>query len=187
MSDKPTLVRQIEAVLFISPRPLTKLKLVALLESDKEAIAQAIKELKADYASRDGGLAVLEHENEVQLVTSANVATLVRKFLKEELTGELTRPSLETLTIIAYRGPITKSDLEKIRGVNCSIILRNLMIRGLVQAEEDKKRLMTYYTVSTDFVRHLGLTAIKDLPQYDELHDPEVVERLLNEGMTDGQ
>src|SRR3989344_5983048 len=108
------------------------------------------------------------------LATSADTATAVQKFLKDETTGELTRPSLETLTIIAYRGPVTRSDLERIRGVNCSIILRNLMVRGLVEAREDKRQLTTYYTVSFEFLRHLGLPRITELPEYEALHRADV-------------
>lgn len=177
--------KKIEAVLFISPRPLTIAKFVSLLEAERGEVETAITELADEYRARSGGVAILQNGQEVQLVTNADLAPLVQKFLKEETTGELTKPSLETLTIIAYRGPITKSDLEKIRGVNCSLILRNLMIRGLVEVEEDKRRLLTYYTVSTDFLRHLGLTRVSDLPEYDNLHEPEIVERLLAETPTE--
>ncbi len=175
------LKQQLEAVLFISPRPLTVAKLASLLEAERGLLENALAEMAEEYAARKGGITLLQNGHEVQIVTISDLAPLVQKFLKEETTGELTKPSLETLTIIAYRGPITKTDLEKIRGVNCSLILRNLMIRGLVIAEEDKRRLVTYYTVSTDFMRHLGITSIADLPDYESLHNPEIVERLLAE------
>ncbi len=176
-----SLAQTIEAVLFISPRPLTVGRLASLLETDKESIEKAITELAEHYKQQKGGISLLQNNSEVQLVTNAEAASIVQKFLKEETTGELTKPSLETLTIIAYRGPITKADLEKIRGVNCSLILRNLMIRGLVEAEEDKRRLVTFYTVTSDFLRHLGLTHLSELPDYESLHNPEIVERLLAE------
>jgi len=73
------------------------------------------------------------------MTTAKESSEIVEKFLKEELTGEMTRPQLETLTIIAYRGPMTKMEIEQIRGVNCSLILRNLLMRGLVEAKLDKK------------------------------------------------
>lgn len=180
MADQ-SLKQQLEAVLFISPRPLNVAKLASLLEVERGAVETALSELAEMYASRESGINLLQNGQEVQLVTISELAPLVQKFLKEETTGELTKPSLETLTIIAYRGPITKTELEKIRGVNCSLILRNLMIRGLVVAEEDKRRLVTYYTVSTDFLKHLGFTNVSQLPDYESLHNPEVVERLLAE------
>ena len=180
--EASSLKDQIEAVLFISPRPLTEARLASLFEVERDAIEEALVILGERYQNGAGGVALLQHGQEIQLVTNPEVAPIVQKFLKEETTGELTKPSLETLTIIAYRGPLPKADLEKIRGVNCSLILRNLMIRGLVEAEEDKRRLMTYYRVTTDFLRFLGFTRVTELPDYDTLHSPEVVERLLEEG-----
>ena len=147
-------------------------------------IEEVVSALAAEYKARDGGLLVLLHNDEAQLVTHPDASAVVSKFLKEETTGELTKPSLETLSVIAYRGPITKSEIEKIRGVNCTMILRNLMMRGLVVAEENKRKLVTYYTVSADLVKHLGMTHISELPQYGELHDPEVVVKILNEDAT---
>ena len=175
---------QVEALLQITPRPLSIRKMAALLEVDDVVIEEVVSALAAEYKSRDGGLLVLLHNDEAQLVTHPDASAVVSKFLKEETTGELTKPSLETLSVIAYRGPITKSEIEKIRGVNCTMILRNLMMRGLVVAEENKRKLVTYYTVSADLVKHLGMTHISELPQYGELHDPEVVVKILNEDAT---
>ena len=93
----------------------------------------------------------------------------------------MTQPSLETLTIIAYRGPITKPEIEQIRGVNCSLILRNLLIRGLIEEKEDKQRLQNTYTISFDFLRHLGADRVEELPQYSDLHTDEVVGQLIQE------
>jgi len=175
------LKNKIEALILISPRPLSVKRLASLLETDEESVAKDLSELVNDYAGRRGGIIIAEHEGEVQMVTTAEQAPLVQKFLKDETTGELTRPSLETLTIVAYRGPITRADLEKIRGVNCSIILRNLMMRGLVEAREDKKRLVTFYTISINFLKLLGLKHISGLPDYESLHGAEVLDQFLNQ------
>lgn len=177
----PSLKNNIEAVLFISPRPMSIRRLASILDVEEKAIREALSELIKEYSSRLGGVVIAEHEGEAQMITTADTATVVQKFLKDETTGELTKPSLETLTIIAYRGPITRSDLEKIRGVNCSIILRNLMMRGLVEAKEDKKRLITFYTISMEFLRFLGLKNILELPDYDSLHGAEVIQQFLNQ------
>lgn len=175
---------QVEALLQITPRPLSIRKMAALLEVENQVIEEVVFALAAEYKARDGGLLVLQHNDEAQLVTHPDASAVVSKFLKEETTGELTKPSLETLSVIAYRGPITKSEIEKIRGVNCTMILRNLMMRGLVVAEENKRKLVTYYTVSADLVKHLGMTHISELPQYSELHDPEVIVKMLSEDVT---
>jgi len=176
-----SLKNNLEAILFISPRPLPVRRLASILEADEKTVQESLSELIEDYAARHGGVIIAEHEGEVQMVTSVGASALVQKFLKDETTGELTKPSLEALTIIAYRGPITRSDLEKIRGVNCSIILRNLMMRGLVEAREDKKKLVTYYIISMDFLRFLGLGRVFELPQYEILHGAEVVQQFLSQ------
>lgn len=172
---------QVEALLHITPRPLAMKKIASLLEVEVDKIEEVVDALTAEYKNRQGGLLIMRHGDEAQLVTHPETSSVVSKFLKEETTGELTKPSLETLSVIAYRGPITKSELEKIRGVNCTMILRNLMMRGLVTAEENKRKLVTYYAISADLLKQLGLSHISELPDYDKLHDPEVVTRLLQE------
>lgn len=173
------LQQRIEAILFISTRPLSVKRLAGILESSDEEVQQALALLTAAYQERHGGVSIISHDGEVQMVTASEAAADVQKFLKDETTGELTKPSLETLTIIAYRGPITKSDLERIRGVNCSIILRNLLMRGLVEQQDDAKRLTTRYSVSMDFVKFLGLTSIQELPDYIKLHEAEAIDQYL--------
>lgn len=172
---------QVEALLHITPRPLAMKKIASLLEVEIDKIEEVVDALTAEYKNRQGGLLIMRHGDEAQFVTHPETSPVVSKFLKEETTGELTKPSLETLSVIAYRGPVTKSELEKIRGVNCTMILRNLMMRGLVTAEENKRKLVTYYTISADLLKQLGLSHISELPDYDKLHDPEVVTRLLQE------
>jgi len=176
-----SLKHNIEAILFVASRPLTEKQLAGMLEAEVPDVSAAVNELGAEYTERQGGVQLLRNGAELQMVTASECGEVVQKFLKAETSGELTKPAIETLSIVAYRGPITKSDLEKIRGVNCSLILRNLMMRGLVIAEEDKRRLLTYYTIASYFVRHLGLTTLQELPDYASLHSPEVVERLLEE------
>jgi len=171
--------KQIESLLFISNKPLTIKKLADLVGRSKAEIETVVEVLKQEYNDSERGIKVAVNGNEVQMVTAPESSEVVEKFLKEELTGEMTKPQLETLTIIAYRGPITKADLEQIRGVNCSLILRNLMIRGLVKAHLDKKLMTTVYQVTMDFVRFLGLTSVKELPDYERLSSHEVIESIL--------
>lgn len=113
------------------------------------------------------------------MTTAPEHAELVASFVEEDLHGELTRPQLETLTVIAYRGPITKSELEQVRGVHCGLILRNLMMRGLIQTEEDPTKLQMVYTVTMDFLRTLGVASLAELPEYETLHTAEAMNRLL--------
>jgi len=163
----------IESLLFVSNRPLTAKRLADVLEKKNEDVRKALSELIADYDSRDGGLIILRNGDEFQIATDPEHGELVKGFLKDEAFGELTRPSLEALTIVAYRGPLTKPELEQIRGVNCSLILRNLMIRGLVVQEGEN------YRITMDFLRHLGLKSVEDLPDYGKLNSDENLKKLL--------
>ena len=176
------LKKQIEALLFISNKPLDLKKMAELTGRSKEEIETVLETLKTEYNNNEAkGIRILIHEGKVQMTTDGECSEAVEKFLKEELTGEMTRPQLETLTIIAYRSPITKMELEQIRGVNCSLILRNLLMRGLVEAETNKKIMTTVYKVTADFVRYLGLTDIKELPDYEKLSTHQSLEDLLNQ------
>ncbi|MEK7073466.1 MAG: SMC-Scp complex subunit ScpB [Patescibacteria group bacterium] len=161
---------QIEALLFASSKPLSVAKLGQLTDTKKPQVEEALAEITAVHAERVGGIRVLVNGDEAQMVTAPAAAETVAAFLKDETTGELSRPSLETLTIVAYRGPVTKPEIEQIRGVNCSLILRNLLMRGLVEATEDKRLLQTTYRISMEFLRHLGVNAAQDLPDYGRLN-----------------
>lgn len=177
---------QIESLLFISHKPLSISELVKLLEAEKSAVETALAELTAEYHQKNGGVEILQLEDKYQMAVAGENSELVAKFLKTEVTGELTRPSLETLTIVAYRGPISKVELELIRGVNCSLILRNLMMRGLVEAKEDKDRGTTVYQITFEFLKHLGFDNIAELPDFEKLNRNNNLEKLL-QGLSGGQ
>ena len=85
---------------------------------------------------------------------------------------------METLSIIAYRGPIKRDELEQIRGVNCSIILRHLLIKGLIVEENKDKEI---YNVSLDFIRHLGVKDLNELPDYERLNQGIPLSSLIDE------
>jgi segregation and condensation protein B len=169
--EKSTLLSRISSLLFISHKPLSIRMIAKLIGAGEVEVEMSIEMLIKNYNNNDYGFKILRQENEIQMATDPANADLVGKFLKEEVSDELTRPSLETLTIIAYRGPISKLDLDRIRGVNCAIILRNLAIRGLVEQNINKKTKNVYYNVSIDLLRYLGLNNISDLPDYTQLNN----------------
>ncbi|MDO8560307.1 MAG: SMC-Scp complex subunit ScpB [bacterium] len=170
----------IEALLLVSNRPMTVRELATLAEASPKDTEQAVTALSQQYDQRlDGGILLQRAGGQVQLVTAGGAAPAVQRFLKQETTGELTRAQLETLTIIAYRGPVTRAELEQIRGVNCAIILRNLMIRGLIEAQADRQVGIIRYVVSLDFLKHLGYATVEQLPDYLRLHTLDTVGRLL--------
>jgi len=175
-----SLIRNLESLLLVATRPMSLKKLAEQTSVTVGDIEQAMAQLKEKYNTEDSGIHLLEHGSTVQFVTSPQTSQLVTEYLKEEQAGELTRPALETLTIVAYRGPISKIQLDTIRGVNCSLILRNLMIKGLVESKSAKDKFQTTYTVTADFIRFLGLTDITQLPDYEQLHVDERLEQIIN-------
>lgn len=174
-----SLKSQAESLLFVSLKPLSLKELAAAMQAPAKEAEAALDELIADYAQSDRGLAIIKNNGQYQLTTAADNAALVQEFLKDETSGELSQPSLEALTIIAYRGPIAKLELERIRGVNCSLIIRNLLLRGLIEEKFEKAKNENYYTVTHDFVRFLGLGSIEDLPDYAKLNSAESLNTVL--------
>jgi len=175
---------KIESLLFASNKPLTKNFFVKFLrtESDPitlETVENVLLELKEKFNQENSGINLIEAADGWQLTTSAQAAEEIKKFSKDEIDGELTPASLETLTVIAYRGPIARPELEQLRGVNCSVILRNLQIRGLITAFDDQVKKETYFEVTTDFLKHLGMTSVKDLPDYEKLKKAQSLEDYL--------
>ncbi len=175
-----SLIGKIETVLFLATRPIDLNKLAKLVEAETDEVKQALEQLTARYTKDESGLGLIVNENKYQLVSNSKYGDLAESLTKEEVTGELTRPSLETLTIIAYRGPITKPEIEQIRGINCSVIIRNLLMRGLIEQRDDATRLQPVYTLTNDFIRHLGLGSVEELPDFEELSVHESLEQVLD-------
>lgn len=161
---------KLESILFVASKPLSLKKLAKVLKDDIKKIELALLELQAKYNNPDSGIVILKNNNEYQMVSNPENKLIAEYFIKSESTGELTKPQLETLTVISYCGPLTKPELEQIRGINCSIILRNLMMRGLIK-ETDQNGLLPTYEVTMDYLRHLGLKSLDELPDYAELHN----------------
>ena len=176
-----SLKSRIESLLFITIRPLAANKIAELVEGDKNEVKAELEKLFEEYKQPGKGVNMQKIGADYQMVTNADNSKMVAGFLKEEITGELTPASLETLTVIAYRGPITRAELELIRGVNCSIILRNLMIRGLIEEIEDKKNMVEKYQITFDFMKHLGISEPAQLPEYEHLNSAEALEQLLKQ------
>ena len=168
---------QIEALLFIAGRPLSLENLALKLQISQEEVDKTLVELAHEYETQQRGFDIIRLGSEAQLSTSPEYTALVQDFLKEEVQSELSRPSLEAMTILSYRGPMTKAELENIRGINCSLILRNLLIKGLVVAHTHQG--VEKYQVSFEFLKILGLSDLRQLPEYEELN--KKVETLVSE------
>ncbi|MFA6553566.1 MAG: SMC-Scp complex subunit ScpB [Patescibacteria group bacterium] len=171
----------IESLLFISGRPMSESKLAEITQKDVKEVRGAAEELMSGWNVPERGVHIIKTGSSYQMATNPELAYLVKDFVKAEQSGELSRPSLETLTIIAYRGPITKAELEQIRGVNCSLILRNLLIKGLVEAHEDQEKMATVYTITFDLLKFLGINRVEELPEYQKLNSDENLRKLLEQ------
>lgn len=176
--DKKSLL---ESLLFAVGRPLAIKEIADFLGLENEATHKLVAELSEQYNRPESGIHIAVSAQKVQMVSNAQNGQALNEYFKTEVSGELSRASLETLTIIAYRQPISREELEQIRGVNCSLIVRNLLIRGLIEAQENAKDLATTYVVTIDFLRHLGLDSVSQLPNYEKLNSNENLAQLLEQ------
>ncbi len=159
---------QIEAILYYKNEPLTIKKMASILKKDEALILSAVKKLEERLAL--GGLVLITKEDEITLGTSPHAASLIEGMVKEDLAKDLGRASLDTLTIILYYGPISRGDIDNIRGVNSSFILRNLLIRGLIMRVVNEKDQRSFiYKPTIELLSYLGIKNIDELPEYEEL------------------
>jgi segregation and condensation protein B len=174
--DQIQLKYLIEGLLFASGEPLALNRIVELLNSSKEEIETSISELLFDYQNDNRCLDIIKKGNEgqilYQLVTNKNISVLVQKLNNTVLEGDLTKGALEVLSIVIYRGPLNRSEIDEVRGVNSSYILRALTLRGLINRYQNPNRKSEYlYEVSFDLMKHLGLNDVASLPEYGKLHN----------------
>ena len=161
------LAKRIEAVLFVQGEPITVDRLSKILGGDKTQIRQAADEL--DKKLIDTALTLVWKGESLQLATRPNFAKEVEALAKEEVSRDLSRAASETLAVVAYRGPMTRGEIDYIRGVNSSYTLRNLLIRGLIERRPNPKDGRTFiYQASIEMLKFLGLGKIEDLPEYAE-------------------
>lgn len=171
----------LESLLFAVAKSLSYKELVEYFEAEDGEVKEMVEALKEKYNHEDSGIHVMVNNGRVQFMTNPKNGDRLHEYFQDELSKELSKPSLEALTIIAYRQPISKEELEQIRGVNCSMILRNLLIRGFIDAKEEQGGLVTKYSVTMDFLRYLGISEVKELPKYDELNSNSELQKLLSE------
>ena len=166
--DQAKIKSQILSILFVAGKPVSVKELSEVLEVSEDELKIAITELVA--GNQTSGIILLAHNNKLQLASNPDNSSLVKKFLSMELREKLTDPALETLAIILYRQPVSKTEIENIRGVNSQYTLRHLLIRGLIekiQSPVDKR--MQLYKTTLEFMQHLGIKDVKDLPDFEEL------------------
>lgn len=159
---------QILSILFVASKPVSLKDLQDTLEITDEELRAAVASLVANNAT--SGIIVLSLGDKLQLASSPDNSSQVKKFLSLELREKLTDAALETLAIILYKQPVSKAEIENIRGVNSQYSIRHLLIRGLIekiQSPSDKR--MQLYKTTLEFMQHLGIKDMKDLPDFEEL------------------
>ncbi|TSC96548.1 MAG: segregation and condensation protein B [Parcubacteria group bacterium Athens0714_26] len=163
---------KLEALLFIYGEPIEVKKAVKNLGIAESDFEKVLGQLETKLQEEGRGLTLIKDSGRIQLATKPEMSDLLSNVIKQEFTEDLTPAALETLSIIAYAAPITRADLEYIRGVNSSFILRALLMRGLIERSISPQRANAYiYSVSFDLLRQLGISSADNLPDYKKYRD----------------
>ena len=179
-------VKQIlEALLFVSPKPLTVEQIGSVLEElDPQQIRRLLEELKQDYAAQGHSFVITEVAGGFQMATDPVYAPWLRRLLKKTQGERLSGPSLETLAIIAYKQPVTRQEIEMIRGVNVEGVLQTLLEKGLTRIDGRKEvvgRPLLYRT-TREFLEYFGLNSLEELPSLEMfVQQGEKVEEALSQ------
>lgn len=174
----------IESLLFVSGNPLSVDRLKGIFEEvAQEQIEVQLKALRQEYDERNAGITLAEVAGGYQFATRPENAVWIRKFKAVKVSSKLSRPALETLAIVAYKQPITRTEVETLRGVNIGGIMRNLMERRLVKivGKKDVPGKPMMYGTTTEFLQYFGLKDLSALPTLKEFQELEAGEEVMEE------
>lgn len=161
------LFAQIEALLFALGRPLSRTELSSMLGVSVEEVELALRE-----QPEGRGVVLVDDGNILELRTSTSAAEMIERVRKEEYSRDIGRAGLEVLSAVLYRGPLTRSEIDFIRGVNSSQTIRTLTMRGLLRKVSNPKDERSFlYEPTTDLLSELGVTHKEDLPDYAEVRE----------------
>lgn len=155
---------KIEALLFYKATPLNKISLMKSFECTEDDFHSALETIRK--RQQESALRLLETETDISLVTAPELSDFIVSQQKEEIKGDIGKAGAETLAIILYREPVSRADIDQIRGVNSSFIVRNLMVRGLI--ERKMRKGTQVYSVAPKLLQHLGVEQKYDLPRFAE-------------------
>lgn len=168
----------LEALIFVHRGVLDLKTMAAVLKDDFSAdeIRAALAELRTDFEGRGGVIRLLEVAEGFQLATCEDVAEWIQKMDHYQHHRHLSKPALETLAIVAYRQPVTRQEIEGIRGVNVDRIVRNLVDKKLIRVmgRKDLPGKPLVYGTTREFLEYFGLKNLADLPTLEEFSDAEV-------------
>ena len=160
----------IEGLLFISGEDgLTLEELENIIEKDKEEIKETIKEMYKEYEDSNRGIRIEYLGNHFKLTTKQEHKEYYKKLVNVEENSILSQSALETLAIIAYNGPITRIDVDNIRGVNSSYVVRKLLLKGLIEdvGKSEQAGRPRLYNITAKFLDYFGLGSVDELPKID--------------------
>jgi segregation and condensation protein B len=160
-----TLEHKIEAILLFKNEPLSVNELSAILSVGHIELVQAITNLQNIY--KDRGIVLVSTGEEISFGTHPSMSMLIEEIQKEELSRDIGKAGLETLAIVLYKGPVSRREIDYVRGVNSGFILRNLLIRGLIQKVELEGERSFSYKPTLKLFEHLGIEKREDLPEYE--------------------
>lgn len=172
--DTKKIASIVEALLLVSGDPVSIPRLAEVIEVSEEELEAALELLEKSYEKDNRGIFLIRKDRDVVLTSHPDSALFVERFLRSEREGALSRAALETLSIVAYRGPIGRTDIDSIRGVNSTMTLRSLLLRGLIERRGNPDDTRGYlYSPSIAFLETLGISNLSDLPDFEHLSKDE--------------
>ncbi len=166
------LAQQIEALLFALGEPLSRSELLKIFGVGADALEEALEDARARALSERRGIRIADDGKMVELRAAPEAAGVIERVRKEEYSRDIGRAGLETLAAVLYRGPLSRSQVDFIRGVNSTQILRTLAMRGLVRKVTNPRDERSYlYEPTTELLAELGVARANDLPGFAELHE----------------
>ena len=181
------LISVLESLLFVSGEPLSFARLSKILKISDDEVAQSIQKLAEKYErDAESGIQLIIKDKKAMLTTKPENVSFVEELTKSALQENLSKAASEVLSIIAYRSPITRAEIEAIRGVNCSFTLRNLLLRDLIERRGNTQDARGYvYLPTFKFLQSLGMKNIAELPDYKTLSQDERLKIILEENVNE--
>ncbi len=161
-----SLLNNVEAVLFYKTEPFAFSALAKFFDVSEQQIREACTELQKRLT--ETGLRLITTDTSVQLVSAPEQSEIIEKLRKDELSQEIGKAGAETLSIILYRGPLSRAEVDRIRGVNSTFIIRNLLVRGLIERRDNPHDSRSFnYAGTPELFQHLGITRKEELPDFE--------------------
>ncbi|MEK9165716.1 MAG: SMC-Scp complex subunit ScpB [Patescibacteria group bacterium] len=150
----------VESLLFAAGKPISYNQIAKILKIDQKEAEQTIRQMQKEYQEQKRGFRIVSNNYQAEMTSAPENAEMLSQFLNYEKSA-ISQAKIEALTVLAYKGPLTQAELEEIRGVNCSVILRNLKIDDLIDGI--KQGDMIKYQVSVKFLKMLGIESVEEL------------------------